>query len=111
MVSSLVIKELQLRAARSPKREVCGLVDSAGTTYPITNVAGPAHHFIMDKREYAIACNTIKKIGRTIAYCYHSHLNGDASPSDADRRAQASTGLPYLIIAANSIYWLESSYA
>jgi len=101
------IKEIQNMASRSPRREICGLVDSANTIYPITNVAGPNHHFCMEKIGYYKALNTISSLGRTVACCYHSHPYGSADPSDADRRSSFKLGLPYLIVAANSMYWLE----
>ena len=106
-IDTEVLKELQKMASKSPGREICGLVDSAGTIYPITNVAYVNHHFCLEKQGYYTALNTITKLGRTVVCCYHSHPFGSAEPSDADRRSSYKLGLPYLIVATNSMYWLE----
>jgi proteasome lid subunit RPN8/RPN11 len=111
MIPAAALKEIQILAAKSPQREVCGLIDSTGRVYPILNTALQNNHFQMSKQEYGLAVNTIKAAGNSITCVYHSHINGDATPSAADRLSQQALKIPYLIIAGTTAFWLGSDHA
>jgi proteasome lid subunit RPN8/RPN11 len=111
MIPAAALKEIQTRASQSPNREVCGLIDSTGRVYPLRNTALQDHHFQMSKQEYGLAVNTIKAAGNSITCVYHSHINGDATPSAADRLSQQALKIPYLIIAGTTAFWLGSDHA
>lgn len=86
-------------AANSPFKEVCGLVDSEGEVHPIVNVSSINSDFIMSRIGFGRALKNIKTSGRTVKCVYHSHLNGDTTPSPNDLSSLNQCKFDYLIVA------------
>lgn len=84
-------------AARDFPREACGLVvvvRGRERYIPCRNVAVGTDHFEMPAEDYAAA----EDLGEVMGVV-HSHPNGSAEPSDADRVACEASGVPWHIIA------------
>lgn len=94
-------------AAEHPK-EACGaLVTAAGRDryVPCRNVADcPEETFALEPADYLRASET----GEILAVC-HSHPDGPATPSQADRSACEASGLPWYILSwpAAELYRIE----
>lgn len=100
----LVVK-IQNLASKS-NREICGAVDNLFNLYPIKNVAKASNEFILDKFEYLRLLNTLKQQNRHVIVIFHSHLDGDITPSKCDLEAVKRLKIPYLIVSKNK-YHLE----
>jgi len=109
VIESSIITKLQAMAGSSPCREICGLIDSAGEVYPILNVAINSGDFTFSRAGYGRALSKINHVQRAVQCVYHSHLNGDARPSDADLLAIRRTGFDYLIVANNTHTYTRST--
>jgi proteasome lid subunit RPN8/RPN11 len=107
MIYQDLLPTIYEHAASSPFREVCGVVSTRGVVYPIENVSGNPSDFIFSKRDYAKAVAAVARDNDTIKCIYHSHWNGDPTPSKADREACARVGIDYLIVAGNKFTYLE----
>ena len=94
-------------AAASPAKEVCGLISKFGRVIPISNVSSIPTDFVFSKREYYSALNNLKREGDQIACVYHSHINGDPSPSENDLAAVKRMKLAYLIVAGTAYTYTE----
>lgn len=102
MVSAYTMEFVRLLAGRSPHKEICGLVDSEGDVYPILNVSLVPSDFVFSKSMYGRTLKKIKELGRTIKCVYHSHLDGDPTPSSNDLNSMEICKLDYLIVAKDS---------
>lgn len=106
------LNELYKLAANSPTREVCGLLvasddDTGIEIIPIINVAKSGDQFVMHKGGYLRALRKLQQEDREIMAVYHSHPNGDPTPSQADIDAARRTGHNYLIVTNNQYKWVE----
>jgi len=98
-----LILELQAQAKLNSTQEICGVIGSDMQIYPIRNVAKvSASCFIFDKRQYFLLMNTFKEYNIKVAYVYHSHPNGDPTPSRADIDYTKRSGVPQIIITKNT---------
>lgn len=88
-------------AQYSPNKEICGLVDSEGNIYPITNVSKIPSDFVLSRQGYGEALKAIKDKNCTVEFVYHSHLNGDPTPSKNDLVSLNLCKHDYLIVANN----------
>jgi proteasome lid subunit RPN8/RPN11 len=91
---------IQKLARQSPRKEICGLIDSEGGVFPVKNVSTDKHKFVMDRREYLKALIDCRQQDLSVVAVYHSHLSADTSPSPADVKAIAACKLPGLIVSA-----------
>ena len=90
------IEAIRAHAVRGGPREACGLlvvVRGREQYIACRNLAGNAGHFILSSEDYAEAENR----GEIIAVV-HSHPNGPATPSEADRTACEASGLIWHIV-------------
>jgi proteasome lid subunit RPN8/RPN11 len=101
-----LLTQLYKMAAASPRREICGVL-TKDQIYPIVNVAQQDHHFVLQKSGYFRTVNKLKEEGTPILAIYHSHINGDPTPSKADIEAAHRTGLNYLIVTTQKYCWVE----
>lgn len=101
------LPRIKEEASASPAREVCGLITCSGAIHPIRNISSNPHDFVFSKQDYYEALNRIKKAGDQIACVYHSHLNGDPTPSQNDLAAIKNMKLDYLIVAGSAYTYTE----
>jgi proteasome lid subunit RPN8/RPN11 len=98
MLAEAALADLKAHAARAYPREACGLLVANGhkaVYVPCENVATePELRFRIQPRAYLDA----ERHGPIIAVC-HSHPNGRAQPSEADRAACEACKLPWYIFA------------
>lgn len=76
-------------AQLTPTLEICGLIatdtNKKHHTYPINNVADtPQHNFEMHPQQQIAAFKNIREKQQTLFAIYHSHPDGEASPSTKD---------------------------
>lgn len=110
MVPDAVIKQLQSLCQQHPTQEVCGLIDSENEIYVVQNVARrPTRHreFVFDKREYLQALQHIKEVGRSVKAVFHSHPQGDCTPSKSDCAYILQSKTSALIVSNDSYHWIE----
>lgn len=99
MLTEETINKVNKYASNSPLKEICGFIDSEGELYPIANVSSIPTDFIMSRIGYGRALKAIKLKGRTVKCVYHSHLDGNPTPSKNDLEGIKQTKLDYLIVA------------
>ena len=102
MVSETTLNHIQVLAARSPHREVCGLVDTTGTVYPIINVSSVASDFVFSRSGYGRALRDIKNNSASVLCVYHSHVGTDVQPSAHDLLSMRRCKADYLIVSSCS---------
>lgn len=96
-------------AARTPEREVCGLIfgtgdDTVTDIQECVNVAdNPEDAFEIDPASLIAAHKAERSGGPALIGCYHSHPNGVEKPSLRD--AESDLGAPslWLIVAGNQL--------
>lgn len=87
-------------AEGSPREETCGFVLAAAgaegpQVVPVRNVAGdPRRAFAMDPRGVLAVLRAAEERGRAVAAIFHSHPEGGAGLSPADRALLAPDGRP-----------------
>lgn len=110
-MDATILGKLYTMAAASPTREICGVLSISPSNHieltPIINVAEKDHHFVLQKSGYFRTLSKLKEEGTSILAIYHSHLNGDPTPSQVDVEAAKRTGFNYLIVANQKYCWVE----
>lgn len=101
-----LISALQELARKSPRREVCGLIDSDLNIIPITNVSINSGDFVFDRREYFTALSDIEQTGKHVAAVYHSHPFSSATPTKQDLECQKRLKKHFIIVTINSYRWV-----
>lgn len=106
------LNELYKMAATSPLKEICGILvasddDTGIEIIPVINVANSGDQFVMQKSGYIRALRRLQAEGKEVMAIYHSHPNGDPTPSPADIAAALRTGHNYLIVTTNQYKWVE----
>lgn len=91
------------RARRSPGQEICGLLvrdgDGAWHHWPVTNAhESPERAFLMEPGEQIAAFRALRERAWTLAAIYHSHPEGEATPSATDA-AEAAWETLHLLVA------------
>lgn len=104
MIPIDLIVKIQTLAAKS-NREICGVIDNTFQLYSIRNVAKASNEFILDKLEYLRLLNKLKSEGKCIICIFHSHLDGDVTPSECDLKAIERLKTPYLIVSKNKHHY------
>lgn len=108
MLTKDVLSQLYKMAAASPHKEICGVLTQDLEVIPIRNIARVNHHFILHRGDWFRLLNRLKEERRPVLAVYHSHIDGDTTPSEADIQASKRTGYDYLIITAGGKYrWVE----
>jgi len=96
-----VVKQLQELAEQSPLHEICGVIGTDHTIYPIRNAAkSKTACYVFDKREYFDLLKRFKDAGIKVLCLYHSHPTGDVTPSKADLEYTKQYGVPQIIVSA-----------
>ena len=96
-------EELISIAAKSPHKEICGLIDSAGTVHPVTNVSSFANSFVMAKVEYRTITTKVKEAGDTVFAIYHSHISGPPELSPADKLMMDRLQVSFIVISNSKV--------
>lgn len=103
MIQQNVKAEIAAHAAADYPREACGLLVRVGQVIRYVackNLADDDDFFVLDPKDY-LAC---EKLGEIVAVV-HSHPNGPAAPSDADKAACEATRLPWYILSLPTKEW------
>ena len=103
-ISSAVLDAILAESARSPGREICGLLFGSATRIEghqsCRNVAAdPRDSFEIDPAQLIVAHKAARGGGAQIVGCYHSHPGGSAVPSARDAAAAVPDGSLWLIVA------------
>jgi proteasome lid subunit RPN8/RPN11 len=107
-VSALWLREADARAlvshatAAAPE-EICGLLAGRDTVISevisIRNAAlDPQQTFYMDQDEFKARLHDLERRGLSVIGFYHSHPQGDPTPSPADIRSAYYPEIPHLLI-------------
>lgn len=110
-IASTLLAELLESAARSPGREICGLLFGSPAQIsgyqPATNVAAdPARTFEIDPVQLLAAHRHARTAGPAVIGHYHSHPSGQAEPSATDAARADEPGALWLILTTNAAYGL-----
>jgi desampylase len=114
-VSSAVLAGMVALSADAHPRECCGILLGEGhriTAFlPAVNVhPQPATHFEIDPQALIDAHRAERQGGPQVAGYYHSHPNGLAEPSMADRAQAAHDGSLWAIVAAGDVtFWCDAA--
>ncbi len=103
-ISRRLLAEIDAVAAAAAPREACGLLfgdsDAITAWKPAENVAAtPETHFEIDPAALFAAIRGERAGGPRLIGYWHSHPNGDASPSPTDAAMAAPDGKYWLIFA------------
>ena len=98
---------LQAAQAAHPL-EACGLLLGTGTRITLATVAAnvapdPARHFEIDPAHLLHWQRRTRTDGQRIIGCWHSHPDGSATPSAADRAGAEGLDLLWLIAAGGHL--------
>lgn len=107
MILPSVVSTLQHEAARS-RNEICGLISTDGTIYPVRNVENSPRAFLMHKQDYFTALNQINANGQAISALYHSHPKGTPDPSPKDMAFFRKSGMDMLIVTPTDWRYLHN---
>ena len=104
-------------AARSPEREVCGLIFGVGGN-KVTDIrqcanvaANPEGEFEIDPIALIAAHKAERAGGPSLIGCYHSHPNGVEKPSVRDAESDLGTPSLWLIVAGDQLTAWQSAGA
>lgn len=112
-VTSGTIATLCEEAARMLPREACGLLLGKGQRIALAQPAAnidpqPERHFEIDPGALIAAHRAARGGGLELLGYYHSHPNGRAEPSPADRAAASGDGRIWAIVAGEKVlFWRD----
>jgi proteasome lid subunit RPN8/RPN11 len=89
--------------ALSPSKEICGVIGGDDLIYEFTNIAGNPYSFLFHPKEWV----KFKSLGVGIKAVYHSHLNGDTTPSQADLDNIKRLGFRSVIVTNTEVKEIE----
>ena len=96
-----IYAEVELHALEAFPGECCGVVVGDDIVIRSRNLsASPEDTYVIDPRVML----TAEGLGG-VRYIYHSHTTGGPQPSDVDREACTSFGVPMLIFAVDGKRW------
>ena len=101
--------QISREAKAAYPRECCGLIEGvedgggfrATLLHPARNLAAAADRFDLDPADHIAALKAARARGHALIGCYHSHPDGDAVPSRADRSGAAQVNFIWLIAATD----------
>lgn len=99
MENENIIKQILEHQKIHPDKEVCGFIieqNGAKRAWPMTNVSNEKDFFVLDPREtyrVFVAMNPVA--------LYHTHVIGDTTPSEFDKKTCELACLPMWIIDQN----------
>lgn len=103
-----LLERLYAMVKAHPHEEICGVVDTQFRIHPVTNVAKDVHScFVFARQEYFAVVKSLQQTGDKIICVYHSHPNGDVTPSEADKAFTKRSGIPQLIVSTNTYTLVE----
>jgi len=115
MIAALAIpaalkKRIEDEARKAFPAECCGLIEGtrdfdtlhALAVHPTRNLATTPDRFEIDPAEHIRLLRAAREKDRAIIGCYHSHPNGKAEPSAADRASASDEDFLWLIAAVNA---------
>lgn len=95
--------QLLAEARAAHPNECCGLVEGVGALvtalHPARNLAAAPDRFEIDP---ALQFR-LKREGRKVIGCYHSHPGGAAEPSPRDAQGASEAGFVWLIAAGEAV--------
>jgi proteasome lid subunit RPN8/RPN11 len=105
VLPSLLAAQIGCEAQTAFPRECCGLIEGVSqdgevqalALYPAPNRAGGTDFFEIDPATHLAAQRTARANGHVLVGCYHSHPNGRAEPSQADRMGAGETNFIWVI--------------
>jgi proteasome lid subunit RPN8/RPN11 len=108
-LSPRLAEQIRAQALDAYPRECCGLLEGdrkgedfhVAALYPASNLSSRTDHFEIDPKDQFAAQKSARLRGRAIIGCYHSHPNGRAQPSVADRAGAGEEGFVWLIVGAD----------
>jgi proteasome lid subunit RPN8/RPN11 len=103
-IHGAILKSLREAAAREPQRECCGLLGGRGgaitTIYPAGNAAQiPSTSYEIAPRDLFRIMREIRASRLELLGIYHSHPNGDNSPSRRDIERAFYAEVAYFILS------------
>ena len=107
-----MLREQILREADAAyPNECCGLLEGAQVAegfritalHPARNRADAADKFEIDPNDQFAAHKAARARGRAVVGCYHSHPNGRAEPSTADRAGAGEENFLWLIASNEDV--------
>jgi desampylase len=109
-VTSGTIATLLEEATRAHPRECCGLLLGMGERIALAQPAANVHpeperHFEIDPKALVVAHRAVRAGGLELLGYYHSHPNGRAEPSAADRASASGDGRIWAIVAGGAVSW------
>ena len=101
---------IEERARASFPRECCGLIEGtregdialALTLHPARNIAARADRFEIEPEDQLRALKQARANGHALIGCYHSHPNGEPTPSASDLAGAGEEDFLWLIAALSS---------
>jgi proteasome lid subunit RPN8/RPN11 len=108
-----------LAASRAFPNECCGLIegtdaDDGWRTHAIheaKNIAeDPQRRFLIDPQAQFDLIHRLRETNTRIIGCFHSHPNGDPSPSATDRAEAYESDFLYLIAAGTAAMFTLKAY-
>jgi proteasome lid subunit RPN8/RPN11 len=108
-----------LAASRAFPSECCGLIEGADTAdgwcalavHEAKNIAeDPQRRFLIDPQAQFDLMRALRDTNTRIIGCFHSHPDGDPSPSAADRVEAYESGFLYLIAAGTADMFTLKAY-
>lgn len=96
MENSELIKDILEHQKIHPKKEVCGFIIEQGgqkKVWPLSNISKENDLFVLDPRETYNVFVAMHPIA-----IYHTHINGDTTPSEFDKKTNRLACLPMWII-------------
>ncbi len=115
VVTSGTIATMLEEARLAHPRECCGLLlgkgDRVALAQPAANVhPEPERHFEIDPKALIAAHRAARAGGLELLGYYHSHPNGRAEPSAADRASASGDGRIWAIVAqGNVLCWRDET--
>ena len=110
MPDALRLQILQESRAAHPA-ECCGLLEGSRegdrfhiiALHPARNLSADPHRFEIDPRDRIAAHRQAREQGTAVVGCYHSHPDGQALPSIADRAGAGEDDFLWLIAGGEAM--------
>ena len=105
VLSHVLHDQLAAEARAAYPNECCGLIEGVRTGdtieavafHPTRNLAAASDRFEIDPAEHIRLLRSLRGTGREIVGCYHSHPDGEPTPSPRDRDSAHDEDFVWLI--------------